>query len=503
MYSLLKSTAGAVVLGSLAFSAQAADDSAVRIVLSESPDVVEPCMAARSNVGRVILQNVNETLTEFDAEQGGLKPRLASAWEQLDEDTWRFSLREGVKFHDGSALDASDVKFSIERTADKAMSCEVGLKYLGGTEFDIKVVDDLTLEVTTSPAQAILPLLFSTVPIVPDSTPRNEFTRNPVGTGPYRFAEWNVGQNIKLERTEDYWGEQPDVSAATYLFRSDSAVSAAMVEVGEADIVPNIAVQDATNEKTDFSYPNSETSRLRIDLSQPPLDDRRVREALNLAIDRDALRGSIFSADVEPATQLVVPTTNGHNADLEVWPYDPERAKQLLAAAKADGVPVDKEIRLIGRSNIYPNGTEAMEAIMAMLQMAGFNASLQMYDVGEWDRYFVKPFPEGRGPTLLQAQHDNARGDAVFTAFVKYSSEGGQSVVNSDKVDELIASATRAAGEERTSLWEQMFAEVNGEIIADIPLFHMVGYTRVSPRLNFKPTIATNSELQLSQISFK
>ncbi|ANG64351.1 peptide ABC transporter substrate-binding protein [Marinobacterium aestuarii] len=503
MRHVFKTIIGASLLSAAVSSAYAAGEHDVRIVLNEELDVVEPCMAARSNVGRVILQNVNETLTEFDAQQGGLKPRLATAWEQVNESTWRFKLREGVKFHNGEALDANDVKFSLERTADKSMICEVGVKYFGGTEMTINVIDDQTLEVMTSPAQPILPLLFSTVPIVPDSTPRNEFTRAPVGTGPYSFAQWNVGQNIVLERNGNYWGEQPVVDTATYLFRSDSAVAAAMVQTGEADIVPNIAVQDATNKDTDFSYPNSETARLRIDVQISPLDDRRVREALNLAIDRQALRGSILSADVIPATQLVVPTTSGYNKDLQVWPYDPERARALLAAAKADGVPVDAEIKMIGRTNVYPNATEVMEALMAMLQDAGFNASLQMYDVAEWNGLFIKPFPENRGPTLLQAQHDNAKGDAVFTAYGKYHSQGGQSVLDSVRVDALIGEATAASGDNRTSLWQQLFAEVNDTIIADIPLFHMVGYTRVNPRLSFKPTIATNSELQLSQISFK
>lgn len=503
MRKVIKSIIGVSLLSVAVSSVHAAGEQDVRIVLNEELDVVEPCMAARSNVGRVILQNVNETLTEFDAQQGGLKPRLATAWEQLDESTWRFKLREGVKFHNGEDLDARDVKFSLERTVDKSMICEVGVKYFGGTEMAIKVIDDQTLEVTTTPAQPILPLLFSTVPIVPDSTPRNEFTRSPVGTGPYEFAQWNVGQNIILKRSNSYWGEQPTVDTATYLFRSDSAVAAAMVQTGEADIVPNIAVQDATNKDTDFSYPNSETARLRIDVQISPLDDRRVREALNLAIDRQALRGSILSEDVIPATQLVVPTTSGYNKDLKVWPYDPKRAKELLAAARADGVPVDAEIKMIGRTNIYPNATELMEALMAMLQDAGFNVSLQMYDVAEWNGLFIKPFPEGRKPSILQAQHDNAKGDAVFTAYGKYHSQGGQSVLNSARVDELIEQATSASGENRASRWQQLFAEVNDTIIADIPLFHMVGYTRVSPRLVFEPTIATNSELQLSQISFK
>ena len=126
-----------------------------------------------------------------------------------------------------------------------------------------------------------------------------------------------------------------------------------------------------------------------------------------------------------------------------------------------------------------------------------------MYEVGRWNEYFVKPFPEDRPDTLTQQMHDNAKGDPVFTAFVKYASEGAHSMLNDPKVDELIKQATAASGDERTKLWEQVFYQVDAVDIADIPMFHMVGYTRVSPRLDFKPSIATNSELQLSQIGFK
>jgi peptide/nickel transport system substrate-binding protein len=502
MKSLLTLTIGvtATLLSSAAF---AQEDKTVRIVLGETLDLVDPCMAARSNIGRVILQNVNETLTEFDPGTSELKPRLATEWEQVDEDTWRFKLREGVKFHDGTTLDPADIAFTLDRLKVAEFACETGVKYFGDIELEVTSVDDTTVEITTSPGSPILPLLMSTVAVQPSETPADEFTTEPIGTGPYTFDTWEVGQQIVLKRNPDYWGEQPVVEEATYLFRADAAVAAAMVETGEADIVPNLAVQDAVNPETDFSYPNSETTTLRIDTTMAPLDDPRIREAMNLAIDRAAMRGTIFPADVEPATQMVVPTTIGFNHDLKPWPYDPERAMALIEEARADGVPVDNEIKIIGRTNIHPNATEAMEAMMAMLQAVGLNVTLQMYDVGEWNKYFVKPYPEDRPATLTEQMHDNAKGDPVFTAFVKHHSEGAHSMINDPEVDRLIEEATAATGEERTELWEQMFYRVNQEIISDIPMFHMVGFTRVGPRLDFKPTIATNSELQLSQIAFK
>src|SRR3546814_6596482 len=139
-----------------------------------------------------------------------------------------------------------------------------------------------------------------------------------------------------------------------------------MVATGEADIAPSIAVQDATDPGTDFSYPNAETTRIRIGTTQAPLNDVRVRKALNLAVDRQAFIGSILSKEVVPASQLVVPTTSGYNADLKPWEYDLDKAKALIEEARADGVPVDQEIRLIGRLNLFPNVTEVLEALTQM-----------------------------------------------------------------------------------------------------------------------------------------
>ena len=172
----------ATLLSGAAAFAQA--DKTVRIVLNEELDVVEPCMAARSNVGRVILQNVNESLTEFVPGESDLKPRLATEWEQVDADTWRFKLREGVKFHDGSTFDPADVAFTLDRIKTPEFACEVGTKYFGDVDFEVAAIDDTTVEITTKPGTPILPLLLSTVPIQPSETSKAEFTTKPIGTGP-------------------------------------------------------------------------------------------------------------------------------------------------------------------------------------------------------------------------------------------------------------------------------------------------------------------------------
>lgn len=478
-----------------------AQDSSVTVVLSEELDIVDACEASRSNVGRVVLQNVAETMTELKPGEG-LLPRLAVSWEDLGDGTWQFKLREGVKFHDGSDLDAADVAHSLARVKSEDIICEIGAKFFGGMDLTTEVVDDLTINITADPSQPILPLLMSTLTVVPSDTPMDAHVETPIGTGPYTFDEYNRGQNIKLSLNENYWGETPAVTSATYVFRSDSAVRAAMVAQGEADIAPNIALQDATDPEMDFSYPNSESVYMRPDSTMAPLDDKRVREALNYAVDREAFVGTILADGTLLSTALVPPSTLGYNDELEPFPYDPDKARELLAEAEADGVPVDATITLIGRNNNWGNVTETMEALLAMWQDVGFNMELQMVEVAEWVDRYSQPFSEERGPEIVAAQHDNANGDPVFSMYFKYASEGLQSAVRDPELDAMIEDATTATGEEREAKWAEIMKYIHTDQVYDVQLFHMVGFSRVNPRLDFEPTIKTNSELQLSQISF-
>ena len=159
----------------------------------------------------------------------------------------------------------------------------------------------------------------SIVTIVPAETPL-AFVRDPVGTGPYKLTQWNQGQNITLEARSDYWGQAPAVKKATYVFRSDPAVAAAMVTKGEADLAPSISAADATDAKSDVSYLNSETLYLRIDSAVAPITDKRVREALNLAIDRSAFIGSLLPKGTVEAAAIVPPTTLGWNPERQAVP---------------------------------------------------------------------------------------------------------------------------------------------------------------------------------------
>ena len=494
--------AAALMLGLSSSAAYSQSASNVTIVLLEAPQVIEPCESALYGVGIIIKQNVTETLTERDLTNGAVVPRLATGWERIDDKTWRFKLPEGVNFHDGSDIDAKAAAYSIERTMDPALQCMTRNKFFTPGTFQPKVVDAHTLDVVTEPAQPILPILLSSLAMVSPNTPKGQASTKPIGTGPYVLDSFEQGEKVDLKRFDGYWGTKPAIEKATYVFRDDSAVAAAMVATGEADIAPSIAVQDATNPKTDFSYPNGETTRIRIGTDQAPLDDKRVREALNYAVDRNAFIGSILSKDVVPAAQLVVSGTNGYNPALKPLPYDLDKAKSLIEEAKKAGVPVDKEIRMVGRQNLFPNVNEVLEALVQMWQAAGLNVKLQMVERSQALQLGTKPYAADRPPTLITDQHNNDLGDTSFTVIYKYSSSGPQSDSNVPELDRIISAATAADGQKRTDLFQQAFKSIAEDVVPDVMLFHMAGYARVSPRINFRPSIATNSELQLAKITF-
>jgi peptide/nickel transport system substrate-binding protein len=428
-------------------------------------------------------------------------PELATEWTQKDDLTWTFTLREGVKFHDGSDFDADDVVASITRLKSEALACFTDVKFFSDVEFTPTVKGPYELELKTSRPVPILPTLLSFLAVNTDSI-SDEPSRAPIGTGPFKFTSWTAGQEIVVDAFDGYWGEKPVVTKATYLFRTESSIRASMVAIGEADIAPSIAMQDATNADMDFGYLNSETLRLRLDGMIAPTDDVRVRKAINHAIDREAFVGSLLPEDVIIATQLVGPSIFGHNDALVPYSYDPELAKQLLAEAAADGVAVDTPLKLIGRQNIYPNSQEVLTAIVSMLQDVGLSVSLEITETAQNYQLMTRPFAEDRANMLMEDQHDNNAGDASFTLYSKYHTDGAQSTVSDAVIDDLITRGTAAVGDERQQLFRDAFERLHDELAADVELFHMIGFTRVNPRVQFTPTIATNTELQLSQITF-
>lgn len=479
----------------------AAQDRGVTVVLTEEPSTLDPCQTAANHNGRVSLGNIFEGLTHRNIRTGEVVPSLATEWEETGERSWTFTIRDGVEFHDGTEMTPASVKYSIERMLNPNLTCENRLKFFGDAIYEVALSGDDAVEITTPVRDPILPLKVSNVMIHPESVPFDEPARTAPGSGPYRLADWATGQHIRLEAFDDYWGEEPAVQTAEFIWRSESSVRAAMVELGEADLAPSIAVQDATEEHG-VGYPNAETTRLNLDQLTPPLDDIRVREAINHAIDRDAMLGTVVSEDATKATQLYLPQIAGWSENVRMWEYDPEKAKALLEEARAEGVPVDAEIQFVGRIGHFPGAKEFHEALAIMMQQAGLNVNLEWFESEAKNRMQVKPFDPDRQPQIFVDQHDNTAGDPVFTVPSRWGSEGSQSKMSNPEIDALIEAATAATGAERTEAWKTTAEQIDA-LVPDAMLFHMVGYAAIGDGIDYEPTLITNSSIRLADIELK
>jgi peptide/nickel transport system substrate-binding protein len=492
-------TAVGLVLAAGAASAQ----TPLKIVLAEEPASLDPCDTNHSANSRILRNNVTETLVNIAVEDGNVSPNLATAWEQTSPTTWRFKLRTNVKFHDGTPFNAAAVAHALQRAQAEGLNCAIRGSKLGNNPYTTRIVDDLTIDVIGRDPDPIVPYRMAVVDIgSPAATPADRKTQTPVGTGPYKMERWNRGRDVILAAAEGHWAEKPKVTRAEFVWRRESAVRAAMVETGEAHLAFGIAPQDATS-PLDKTYLNAEITFIRLDTEIPPFTDIRVRQAANLAVDRSSLAGSVFHKDVTKSTQMILPSVNGHSPDVEPWPFDPKRARELLAAAKADGVPVDTEIVLYGRLGLYPNSTESLEAIQAMLNAVGFKVRVEMMETSAWLRKLLKPFPSDRQANMLQSQHDNTQGDAVFTIGPKFRSNGNQSTLTDPLVDGLIDLGTNSTGTLRRNAFRLAFEYMQKEIVPTIELFNMVGTVRVSDRVAYVPDVQTNNEIKLRTVAFR
>ncbi|WP_328773540.1 ABC transporter substrate-binding protein [Streptomyces sp. NBC_00286] len=469
----------------------------LRVVLPEEPPTLEPCDASLTATGRVTRANITEALTEREPSTGQLEQALATKWTRTSATSWTFTLREGVTFHDGTPFTAEAAAFSIKRATDSDIDCNVDGYIFTDSEVTATPVDDTTLEVKTAKPDPILPLRLSFVEIVPTNTNPSARVREPVGTGPYRVDEWSQGRFLRLKRYPGYWGKAPEYAAAKYVWRAEGSVRAAMVTNDEADVAIGLAPEDGAGDRA-VEFATNEVSFLRMDADRPPLDDIRIRRAINYAIDREGLVTAVFAG--RPSGQLVAKGVTGHNPRVRPWPYDPERAKKLVAEARADGVPTDRTITIIGRNAIYPKAAEAMEVVQDGLLKAGLKVEIKMLDVNAWLEYLLRPFPKDIGPTLLQAQHGNQAGDAAFTMGQIYGSKGAQSSYGTPELDALIDEAQLAGGEARQKAFADTFAYQNDEVVRDAVMANMTGIMALSPNVRYEPDSATNDEMRLADM---
>jgi len=476
------------------------DPDTLRIVLSQEPPTLEPCDGSLTSTGIVVRSNITEPLVERDSNTGDLQPLLSTAWEQTSPTEWTFKLRDGVTFSDGAPFTSEDAAFSIDRAVNSDLNCNVDGYVFGDEKLNLQTPDANTVVVGTTKPDPILPLRISFVEMVPRGTSTTEKVREPIGTGPYAIADWEYGQKLTLQRNPTYWGKAPAFAKAEYQWRSEGSVRAAMITNDEADIATGLGPEDGAGD-LGVPFQNNETTALRMQATEPPLNDMRVRQAINYAVNRTGIVKALFRDLGQPAAQLIPSGVVGYNDQLQLWPHDTDKAKALIAEAKADGVPVDTQIRLIGRTAQFPKIAETIEVLQSEFTEIGLNVKIEMMDTAAQLEYQLRPFPENTGPYLLMIQHGNQAGDAAFTLDQYMLSDGPQAAYGTPEFDKKIKAAEVLTGQARQDAFAKLFAEEPEEIMQMAYIAHMKGILGKSARVDYTPNPATGDEMLLAAMT--
>ncbi|WP_296419110.1 ABC transporter substrate-binding protein [Pseudooctadecabacter sp.] len=366
----------------MATTATAQTDITVAIQLE--PPNLDPTGGAAQAIDSVLYSNVFEGLTRFMAD-GSVVPGLAESWD-ISEDglTYTFALRSGVTFHDGTAMDAEDVKFSLDRArAEDSTNAQKGLF---ADIAEVTVIDPQTVEVTLSQQNGSF--LFNmawgdAVIVAPESI--ETIASNPVGTGAFTFTDWVQGDRLELTRNDAYWGDAPALETATFRFISDPTAAFAAVMAEDVDVfvgfpAPENLPQFEADPRFQVLVGNTEGETILSTNNQmPPFDNVLVREAVALAIDRQAIiDGAMFGYGTPIGTHFAP-----HNPDyvdlLGNSPHDPDRARELLAEAGfADGFTTT--LKLPPPSYARRGG----EIIAAQLREVGIEAEITNLEWAQW-----------------------------------------------------------------------------------------------------------------------
>jgi peptide/nickel transport system substrate-binding protein len=493
------------ITGCAAGSASSArDPNGIVIAIYQEPTGVDPCNYENA-LAVPLKNNVVQALTDLDPGSDDLRPLLAVSWKQDDPLTWTFQLRQGVKFHDGTPFDAAAAVFGINRALNnKKVSCSDTAKIAAGVKITPTAVNAGTLRVTTNIPDPIVPLELSYVDLVSPKTPMDRATDDPIGTGPYEWAGWVRGSYYEVRRWDGYWGPKAELTSVRVVFRSEDSVRANMVKTGEADIAFPIAPQDATSDDRTREFPRESTVFYRLPVQTAPFNDMRVREAAQLAVDKPLVVSALLERSGVPSGQIVPKSVNGYLPGYAGQSYDPDRARQLLAQAKAAGVPVDRPIDLVGQTDQFQGSDEVMQAIYDALKKVGFNVNLRTVDAGQWKQLLFKPYPPNQTPTILQTIHKNVSGDASSTFTSYLATAGCCGTAQDPQLDALISKAGQASGDQRIQLYRQVSQLEYSQDMSILPLAELSQLLLLSNRVEYQPNRLTASyEMLLSDVHLK
>lgn len=358
--------------------AEPSDASGIVVGMSQEVSSLDPHMDTDAGT-RSVLFNVFEGLVK-PTPNGDVIPAVASDYTISDDATvYTFTLRDGITFQDGTPVTVEDIKYSLERSAkmDGESSALSAIT-------DITIVDDKTVQLTLAEANSEFIYNLS-IAILPQANDANQAT-NPIGTGPFKVSEFVEGQYLALEKYDGYWQKDLDyVDSAKFKFIADAQAAFLELQAGTIDVLQYLTIDQVQALSDDYNVVESTmmlVHGLFLNNAEGPLQDVRVRQALNYAIDRDAINDFIFGGKSKIIKTHGYPTiTAWYNADTEAaYGYDVEKAKELLAEA---GYPDGFELEITVPSS-YTQHVNTAEIIAEQLAQVGITVSINQIEWSSW-----------------------------------------------------------------------------------------------------------------------
>jgi peptide/nickel transport system substrate-binding protein len=482
MIKLLAAAIAAALLAlTQAASAQTPPNALVVGQIAE-PKSLDPHAVTAVNDFRILV-NVYDGLTRYKDGTLEVEPSLAESWEvSEDGKTYTFKLRSGVTFHDGSPFNAEAVKFNFDRMLDEGHphhdTGPFPLAFFFSTVEEVNAVDDLTVEFRLSEpfAPFLSNLAYPTGLIVsPEAVKEHgkDFGRNPSGTGAFKFEEWQANSRVVVTRNEEYWDGPAPLEAVIYRPITDSNTRIAEMLSGGLDVMVEVPPDSLQQFQGNDDFQIHEQAGphvwfLILNMKEGPFADKKVRQAANYAINKQALVENILQGTAEIAASPTPPAFAwAYNQDLEPYPHDPERARKLLEEAGYNGEELTFYVAEGGSGMLDPVAMGT--AIQADLEAVGMPTKIETY---EWNTYLgkVNPGLESKADMAEMAWMTN---DPDTLPFLTLRSEalpenGGfnSGYYSNERVDKLLNEARSATSQERRA---ELYKEMQEIVREDAP----------------------------------
>jgi peptide/nickel transport system substrate-binding protein len=416
-----------------------------------------------------------ETLTTYAAD-GSVVPLLATEYSAVDDTTWEFKLREGVKFHDGSDFNAEAVKITLDRIIDPEFASPRAV--VVNMISEVVVVDPLTVHIKTAFPFAPLPAhlahnagsIIAPAAIEEENSGGKKVDENPIGTGPFKFESWNRGAEIVFVKNENYWGEPAKVDRIVMKNVPEQATRVAMLETGEAHVMQ----VGASDVKRVEAMADIEIDRVRgtrmdylgFNMEKAPFDNLKVRQAIAMAINKDDIVNGVLDGQGVEAVGPLAPTVVGNYQGLTPLPYDVDAAKALLGETEyAAGF---KTTLFVNEGN--KERADIAELIQAQLMPLGIEVDIQIIEWGT----FLEKTAAGEHELFILGW-TTVTGDADYGLYAlfhssMFGSPGNRSFYKNERVDELLDLARQNPDQNARN---EAYKEVSEILVEEVPMAYL------------------------------